>query len=573
MPQLQEQIDFAESHIKAPDGSAFSLKGRQWVIDQIWRPLNGWKLWPVDTDKLCKDCAAKAGKIVDSYHDATANHGDCAGLVSEPILYVAVEVKRQQGKTFNAATWALSDLVLEECESIALLAGSEDQVGRIFEKNYRKTIKQSEELTEALTVRGTRIVCEDTGSDIEILPTALSSVSDTRTVVILDECRMVPPAIAAAVIPTTFSRGGWQCSVSNLHYRTHKGVASEHKKTCGVCGSKTEPWYARVLMTSSVGVVTDSDKDWFMEFVEHHKENPHPNVHVFASTETLNPKTSEKNINASMEVFGQIESMRVHMNVEAGGKKQRKGEDVVTQADVKLVSHKTLHNEGSSRSRAVAFLDSSNTVEKTSFVILAEDQEQSQSPWEHVYLSHLKFWWPGKSMKARVIDPAEVQSHLESVLPMYPNLEVLEIDPKLGARRAKDPKTAWPVTMMRNIRAGGSEKWRQKLKVWRPDSVQDDVGWDELERRILNQTLALQWVKEIFDEFKGITRKNMRVVDRNRDRMHADIIKAIACALFRIRLMQLRKGGPSMADLQAKVKKSHGRKPLTFGRRMTENDF
>lgn len=582
MPTLKEQIDFAEGYITAPDGRPFSLKGRQYVLDQMWKPLRGWKLWPVDESKLCDACAAQAGTISEDYHasDVTRSkvhekeHG-CLGLSSNPIIFVGVKMKRQQGKTFNAAAWAMSLLVMEEMQSIALLAGSEKQVERFFNKNYKKPIEASEELSEHLITRGTRVICEETGSDIEILPCSLSSVGDTRTAVIVDECRIVPPDIAAGIINTIISRGGWECTVSSQHYKTHDGVSdSDAKRKCPVCKRKTSPWYGKVLLCSSEGEDKEDDSVWFSDWVDKRKQEPDKNTHVFASRETLNPKSSQEVLDGAITTFGDIDGISTHMKIEAGGERLKKGEDVVTQADVKRVSDKSLQNEDSTRNRAVGFLDSSNSVEKTSLVIIADDEEQSQSPWEHVYLSHLKFWWPGKNIKSRLIDPDEVERHLEFVLPMYPNLVVLEVDPKLGARRAKDPKIAWPVTMMRNIRGGGSEKWRQKLKVWRPDSVQDDIGWDELERRILNQTMTLQWVKEIFDEFKGITRnKNMQVVDRNRDKMHADIIKAIACALFRIRLLQLRKGGPSMASLQARVRKTPGRSATITGRRLTENDF
>ena len=62
MPSLADKVTFATKHITTPDGEPFSLKGREWVLDQMWRPLDGWKLWPEKRGELCIDCGICAKK-------------------------------------------------------------------------------------------------------------------------------------------------------------------------------------------------------------------------------------------------------------------------------------------------------------------------------------------------------------------------------------------------------------------------------------------------------------------------------------------------------------------------------
>jgi len=571
MPSLARKIEFAEKHIRAPDGKRFSLKGRAWVVDQLWRPLDGWKLWPVNSDRLCKKCSARANTIVEDFHESdktrTKAHKKtkCDGLTSEPILIAAVELKRQQGKTFNTAALALSRGFLDESESIALLAGSEDQVARLYNKNYRRTIKQSAALTENCIQQGTAITFPGTGSDIEILPTAISSVGDTRTMVIVDECRIVPPDIAVAMIATLFARGGWQCP--DHHIRTHEGVEDdEAPRVCGVCKKKTVPWYGKALLLSSAGEQHDNEKDWFFEFVDHHKKEPHPNVHVFSSTENLNPSISKKMVEMTEEVFGALDSTKAFAGIEAGGERLRRGEDVVTAADVKRICDRNLRNEQGSGNRCVGFLDTSTTGDKTSLVIIADDEELSSEPWENVYLSHLKYWDP-KKLKPAVINPDDVQKYVQTLLPLYPNLEIFEVDAKIGAQK-KDTKALWPVLMMRALK-NGKDRWRQKVATWKGGKAESQAGWDQLEARILKQTFRSQDDPEFKRELKGVKRdRNRNVVDRNRGDSHKDITEGIACAMYRISLLQFRAASrSSMAELEERRNKTARvarPKPLTF---------
>ena len=133
MPTLARARDFATKHLTAPDGTGFSFDGRQWLLDQIWRPVLGWKLWPIDPLALCDKCAALAGQIVDEHDQEVKAHAKCAGLKCEPLVIVAADLKRQSGKTMGVKGLALAHVFLDEHESVVMLAGSEDQAKRLYD--------------------------------------------------------------------------------------------------------------------------------------------------------------------------------------------------------------------------------------------------------------------------------------------------------------------------------------------------------------------------------------------------------------------------------------------------------
>ncbi len=434
MPSLKSRIAFASKHFTSPDGLPWSLAGRQWVLDEIWRPLDGWKLWPEDKSKLCDDCAKLAGSIVDDYHESdktrTAKHSSsgCLGLRSEPILVLLANLKRQSGKTFNTAAWCVTQAALSDHQSIALLAGSEDQIKRLFDSNYKRPVESDRKLSSMFRAMGTRLVCDKRGSDIELLPTTISSVGDTRTTVVVDECRKVPADIGPAMFATMLARGGWECPTRmRSHSRTHDGVDDPSApKSCSVCSKGTQPWFGKSMFLSSAGEIKDSDADWFFDIVDHFSKTPHPNVHVFASADNLNPKSSAKVTSVLSEVFGAVEATRVAAGIEAGNERLKKGQQFMTAADMRACVDDTLHNMESCSRRCVAVLDTSEDIEKTSLVVLAEE-EACAVPWDLLVQARCDFWIPAHE-PGGIVDVARVESHCRSILTTFTGLKAFHID-------------------------------------------------------------------------------------------------------------------------------------------------
>lgn len=550
MTTLVEKKRFAERYITTPDGRPFLFDGYEWMLDQFWLPLDGWKLWPVDNNKLCESCAAKANTLVEKRtavrSTRTKNHlqtRDCAGLKLEPLLVVAINIKRQQGKSFGAAGYSLATAFKQDHESIQIVAASEDQVTRIFNKNYRGPIKRNKMLEKRAIVRGTTIEIPRRNSDIQVTATSLSAVSDTRTRVIVEEARAVPVKVAMAVIPTLFARGGWECPEGRNHTRTHDGVDHPNApKKCSVCGKKTQPWYGRTLLLSSAGEISDDDGDWFAELIDVYTKNPHPNVHVFRSTENLNPKISKKQVTAFSDIFGNLDSTRTYADIEGANEWRRRGDPFMSESDITRIIDPRLGNEDGNAKPCVAFLDTSQTVEKTCWVVVADDTDLSSDPWEYIYTPRIDVWLPEDM--GGVIDDNVVYEHLGLHLPMFPGLRRMLID---------TTGRPWAVRLLKRLKQLRA-KWVTRVEGIGKHHTESQQGWSVLEQRILLQKLRLMNVAGMMKEFRGAIRKRdpqgehpEKIVDRNRRQAHRDITEAIAMCCYLIQLEQIRGGSLGLA--------------------------
>ena len=549
MPSLKSRIAFAAKHFTSPDGLPWSLTGRQWVLDEIWRPLDGWKLWPEDKQKLCDDCARLAGTIVEDYHEAdktqTAEHkaSGCSGLRSEPVLILLANLKRQSGKTFNTAAWCVTQAALSDHQSIALLAGSEDQIKRLFDSNYKRPVENDRKLSTMFRAMGTRLICDKRGSDIELLPTTISSVGDTRTTVVVDECRKVPADIGPAMFATMLARGGWECPTRmRSHARTHDGVDEPGApKTCSVCGKATQPWFGKSMFLSSAGEIKDSDADWFFDMVDHFVKSPHPNVHVFASTDNLNPKSSAKVSSVLSEVFGAVEATRVAAGIEAGNERLKKGQQFMTAADMRACVDDTLRNLESCSRRCVGVLDTSEDIEKTSLVVLAEE-EACAVPWDLLVQARCDFWIPSQQ-PGGIVDAGAVEAHVRSILTTFTGMKAFHIDTR------------------------GSKQWTemyQRLRKdfpivsrWIANKGEDKDGGRILFRRMSARPkprIRLQSVAEQAQEFTNSVWKkdkdgNLFLADGkprgtkiNGVTVHLDIVESLQCCCFLADMLSRRQG-------------------------------
>lgn len=549
MPSLESRIAFAAKHFTSPDGLPWSLTGRQWVVDEMWLPLDGWKLWPEDKTKLCPSCSAKANTIVEDYHASdetrTKKHAElgCAGLRSEPILILIANLKRQTGKTMNVGAWCVTQAAMSDRQSIALLAGSEDQIKRLFDSNYKRPIENSKKLSQLFRVMGTRLVCDKRSSDIEILPTTITSVGDTRTGVVIDECRKVPADIGPALFATMLARGGWECpSRMRSHVRTHNGVEDpDAPKKCSVCGQETQPWFGKSMFLSSAGELKDSDADWYFDLKEFFLKHPHPNVHVFASQENLNPKSSQKVNSVLAEVFGSIEATRAAAGIESGNEFLRKGQPFMSAADVKRCVDDTLVNEESWSGNCVGFLDTSENVEKTSLVILGEEDGCSV-PWDLLVEVRCDFWIPA-DLPGGIVDVGEVERHCTSILSTFSGLRAFHIDTR-GSRE-------WTEMQRRLSRSFPI------AKRWVCNKGEDQDGWNILYRRMATRPrprIRIQNIPEQSSEFAGLRwgpgREGQLVVhDKKRAKMHRDITESMACCCYLADMLSRRGGRIGMAEL------------------------
>ena len=525
MPTLAEKIKFATTYVTNKEGHKFSLKGRDWVRDEFWLPADGFKLWRHEGKTVCDKCADHIAEIVEHPDDNPTIGCQCGGLVAEPIIVTVLNLQRQDGKTFSSMAYALATLFKTKRKSFAFLAASEAQALALYRENYEQTIDANPALSARCDLQRMRFTVPKTHGVFEALSTAHKSATGrSRTHILIDEARDIEARVAMALIPSVFAMHGIECPRGHVQLDAEESINAPKK--CTACGERLTPWFGRIIITSSAGVLEDNERDWLNELVEDLEQNPHPNFHVFRADRQLNPRKSAKIVGALEDVFGRLDSTRHYVAAEMGNRWVRKGDDVVTNADVKRVVDNTLTNENHCSAVCVGFLDTSVAVEKTALVILADDAQYSGDTWEHVYVPRLDFWLPGK-MPGGVIDELEVRAHIEMILPMFPNLRSLYVDTR---------GMPWAVKMVKFLRAKGGELGR-KLRPWIKTGDESRSGWVILEQRIRGQTIRLPNVKEIFDEFKGVKRKRVanrqpEVVDRDRRKSHKDITEALACCCF-----------------------------------------
>lgn len=569
MPTLADKIAFAGKHVKNKEGVRWSLKGREWVRDEFWLPADGFKLWRRDGADHCDECRGHVGEIVEHPADNPTQGCECGGLVAEPILVTILNLDRGDGKTFNLMGYTLATIFKSRNKSVAALWASEDQGSQIFSETWGEAIEQAPALRTRCDVFGTppQIWVPKTRSRMEVLSASHGSVTGRRrTHILVDEARDVDARTVIALLPSVNAMHGYECPSGHVQLTPEdiESMAGKVPAKCSACGERLGEWWPRIILASAAGVVGGTEKDWLHELVEELEAHPHPNYHLFTSEKwgrPLNPRKSAKVSGALESVFGKLPSTRHYMAAEFGNQWTRKGDDVLSMADLKRVMDSGLHNEEGSSHRCVGFLDTSTSVEKTSVVILAEDPERSTKPYEHVYLSFLEFWWPGhgRHAKQRKVDDRDVKRCLETVLPLYPHMDDFQIDLKAGV--AKDnPDYLWPTIMLRELKNGSGE-WRRKLRGWRPDADASDVGWDLFIDRVADETIRLQHSTEIIDEIKGVMRNTPKtsdrkatVADRNRKVMHKDITQGIACCCWMIARQQMRsRAGSSIAERVART--------------------
>jgi hypothetical protein len=537
LPSLADKIAFAEAHVTNKEGIPFSLAGRDWVRDQFWLPCDGFKLWRAADRTVCDTCLDHVGEIIEHPADNPTCECECGGLSAEPIIVTVLNLQRQDGKTFSSMAYALATLFKSRNKSIGLLCASEDQAEALLRENYLDVINRNPALRKRCDQYRMRLEVPKQRTRLEALSTSHKSVTGrSRTHLLIDEARDIEARVVTALLPAVFAMHGIECPRGHVQLSAEQAINAPPK--CSACGERLTPWYGRIVITSSSGITDDSEKDWLLELIEDQEANPHPNFHVFRSERALNPRKSTKIVGALEDVFGRLESTRHYVAAEMGNQWTRKGDDVVTPADVKRICDPTLQPETHCSAPCVAFFDTSSTVEKTCLVVLAQDtqlcSDVTNSPWEFLYAPRIDFWWP-KDFPSGAIEVGVVLEHLRLVMPRFTNLQALHVDTS---------GSSWASQLVRTIKQGGGT-FAAKVKPWKGGIDESIAGWDSLERRIRQRTIRLPDLKEMHEEFRGLRRKTHRgrnqVVDRDRRKMHKDITESLALLCWVLDDLQIRR--------------------------------
>jgi hypothetical protein len=553
VPSLADIIDFGNTYVRCSGGRKWTMKNREWIRDQFLLPSNGWKLWRKTDSEQCKECSPLIGRIVESPFDNATTKCECGGLTAEPIIVTVANLERQDGKTTTSEVLALADIFRENDQSVAALWASEDQGTQIFDEVYRPTIEASEILTASCQIFGQppQIYVPTTRSRFEVLAASdKSATGRTRTRILIDEARDVHKKVAMKLIPAVFNMSGIKCP--NGHVRLFGDEVADAPEKCTACLVRLEPWYGRIVITTSSGVVNGGDFDWCSELIDELRAHPHPNYHLFASEQTLNPSKSQVIMGAISDVFGKLESTRSYVEAEVGNRWTKNGTDYVTKSELKrVVDPKIINTTEASPDPCVAFLDTSLSGDKTSLVILASEPGL---PWEKLYEAHLAYWIPAEQPN-RIIDEQVIYSHLCATIPLFPALRALRIDTR---------GSTWSVQFLRRIKTEKS-LWSSRVAQWQDKGYANtDAGWALLQGRILKATIRLQNDKHQTKEFGAVYVKQgghngPRVDDRDYKSCHRDITEALACCCYLAHQEQTRKsvgfGGSAVKRTAAELLK------------------
>jgi hypothetical protein len=535
----ERRIEFCLRHITTKEGRPWSLAGREWVRDEFFRAANGWKLWPEDAALLCDGCRERAGVIVEWSAELVAELSigckpGCAGLRLEPIMVTVLNLPRREGKTLNTAAYLLSTLFLERRRYVTYVAAAGKQTRELLEENFKTPIDLDEQLRRRCVVLGDSIRVPHTGSKLSVVDTAHQSITGRgRTHVVIDEARDIDARVIAALLPSMRDQNGLECPAGHrVSAALDSGIES-----CSICGLALRPWYGRVIIESSSGLLEGDERDWFAQLVERLEAEPHPNVHLYRTVDATNPAIAPKATAMLGTVFGRLPAMSTYVDVELSNQPRRKGEDWISDAALRLVVDTQLENAEGSALPCVGFLDTSITTDTTSLVLLAEDRPaptREGAPaqrWAKVSLIRIDLWEP-KKLEGRRIDPEMIFAHLDRYLPLFLGLIDLQVDVRAmpWARdlviRCNRERPGWG----RRVHAFGGGAKQTEVR---------DSAWALLEQRILGRTITLPKHARLLDEIRGVKRVTradgtVEVRDRSRKKRHADVAESLAACCYRI---------------------------------------
>lgn len=525
---------FCESSIVNKEGRKFTLDGRPWVEREFWEPANSWRIIANDKQNLCDTCSDRVWELTQWSHDWRERYAcdSCAGCKIVPILVVILNLPRREGKTFNVAAYTLSEICLKKNRSVLFLATSGDQSKMLYEDNWETPVKSSPVLSKMLSVVGERITCASTGSQFRYAKTSSANAiaGGGISLLVLDECRGLQAKAAMSAIGSTRDQGGLECPKGHVNIANTPGAPER----CPACDAWLEPWYPMIVLTSSSGIETGTDLDWFQNLVDAQTGSaegiPVANVHTFRMTESQNPVVRDEITNAYTDLFMQSPALRPFVGVEMHNQTMRVGEDFVPPSSLQAITNRALGAFETCEEPCVAFLDTSTTGDLTSLVIVADDPSRSAEVFNCVRVVRVDTWDP-KKMRNGVIDAAEIEEHVARMLTAFPAVQTLAVDVR--------GTVSWAPLMVANLRRAGHKQVIEFGNRGSRDRPERDLGWSLLEQRIMSRRIQIPEDARLIRELKGV-HKRMRpdgsyeVKDRNRSQCHADISEGIASACLLI---------------------------------------
>lgn len=477
---------FCEKFLDDGRGGPWTLKGREYVLEEIWKPMMGYRLVAAphsDPEDLCPACKAVFWRIeLEQRHTPPPGHRarGCEGLVRVPVIATILNIPRRNAKTHSVLSFLCARIFLKPNQRWAFMAAAEDQADELLETKLVRPLSRPElGITDYFHVSDTKLEVPSRNSWIEILPAAHGSVTGRgNTGVAVDECRDVKARTVSAVMPTIYDAHGWECPRCARQWN-----GDDAPKTCPKDGRALEKWHGRLAFASSSGIVEDNDeRDWFGNLVKARLQAPIASAHVFATEKIINPSVAVEIVDASVDIVSGVPGLEELVAIEASNKSMRRGEVYLKPEDVKAIVDKkgVIEDHDESDRAAVLFLDTSDIADLTTLAVLVDDAHQNESPLSRVALGHLKTWDPNDSEQcpAGVIDEGEIEAYLQRIHARFTRLRRAQVDTR---------GRPWAIAMVNRIRKTG---WGRKVEAYNGKQADDDAGYEALhdlvlERRIL----------------------------------------------------------------------------------------
>lgn len=566
---VDDRERWLEENWTVKDGSPWSLRGREWVRENMLRPLYGWRIYSraAEGESLCARCRKSAGKIKEWSPELEdiieRDHGPwhidgCAGLGLAKIQVIVVCVNRRGGKTTNVLAFAAERIAHEPFQEIMMFAAAGAQTEKLFTDNLKDPLLRIENEggdIDEFEVTATSVRFTENASAIHIVDSSRRSVTGRgENMLIVEEARDVDGALFVKALPSILDRNYLLCPNGHRHPFTPED-ADRPRRRCPECTDRLEPHYATVFIISSAGVLDDSPElAWFSELVTMLERDRPPSFHLFRDDSVANPAITKES-RGVLEVFERVPAIGEMVRAERTNEFRKKGESYVSDADVRRCIDPALRAEDGTRSTALAFLDTSLKKDLISLVVMVPDEggdawwarganPPPPAPWALVTVPCLWMWEPRK-LPGGVADEHVMWKELEPILPQLPSLLEVWVDVRV------QPWAHRLVELAHRSKTSYGRLFRRYQHGHKEEEVKR-AGFKILANRIEGRTLRLfgpqtdPRIKRIIDEFNGLKKKvgpdgDWSVVDRNRKIMHADLVSGLASLCERVWELQVKR--------------------------------
>lgn len=584
MRTIEDRIRWLEENWITAKGTRWSLKGREWVRDQILVPLHGWKISSRarEGEDLCLACQKFAGKVVEwsaaredaieAYHFPGHTPG-CAGLEFRKVQLVVVCLNRRGGKTTNLMAAAGEAVSHDEWWEGMMFAASGNQTDHLFRENLLQQLAIIESDTgdvEEFEASTTSVRFPELHSKFFVVDSSPRSVTGRGpSVLLIEEARDVDGLLFVKALPSILDRNHLTCE-NGHRWAFEEEDQVKRRKWCPECRARLQPHYAVVVLVSSGGVLDDNPRFlWFAETVVLLERSPRPGAHIFRDDDVANPAIVRESKDI-LSIFEEVPSISDLVRAERTNAFTQRGDVYISESVYSRCYDPTLHHVDGTADRCVMFLDTSQKKDLLSLTVFADDDGAAPfwrrplnaarpPPWTWVYTPALYIWDPKDVFK--LVDHASLQYEtvmwdlLAPILPQFPNVIDIWVDVR---------GQPWAHNLV-NAAHTSRTPWGRKFRRYQHGSREKEVrqmAFKLFLQRVEGRTLRTFRNKRVSDELAGLIKRvapggDFEVVDRARKLMHADVVSGLASLCERVWTMRVQRA--TAKDINERMAGAHVR--------------